>query len=135
MYDARIVQFSSVAQLCLTLCDTMDCSMPGFPIHHQFLELAQTHAHQVSDAIQPSHPLLSLSAPAFNLSQHRGLFQRVGSSHQEAKASGGHLGGHPLKRAGKLPCSQTVCRHLLSYRLSSKLCSRYCSMTLTLCTR
>ena len=61
---------SSVAQSCQTLCDPMDCSMPGFPIHHQLPELAQTHVHQVGDAIQPSHPLSSPSPPAFNLSQH-----------------------------------------------------------------
>ena len=69
------VQFSSVAQSCLTLCDPMDCSMPGFPVHHQLPALAQTHAHRVSDAIQPSHPLLSPSSPAFNLSQNQGLFK------------------------------------------------------------
>ena len=64
----------SVAQSCLTLGDPMDCSTPGFPVHHQFLELTQTHVHRVSDAIQPSHPLLSPSPPVFNLSQHEGLF-------------------------------------------------------------
>ena len=79
------VQFSSVTQSCLTLCDPMDCSTPGFPVHHQLPELAQTHIHWVSDAIQPSHPLLSPSPPAFNLSQHQGLFQWVSSSHQVAK--------------------------------------------------
>ena len=63
----------------------MDCSMPGFPVHHQVLELAQTHLHWVGDAIQPSHPLLSPSPCAFNLSQHQGLFQWVSSSHQVAK--------------------------------------------------
>ena len=73
-YMCRIIQFSSVAQSCLTICNHMDCSMPGFPVHHKLLELAQTHVHQVSDAIQPSH-LLSFPSPAFNLSQHRGLFQ------------------------------------------------------------
>ena len=66
--------FISVAQLCPGLCDPMDCSTPGFPVHHQPPDLAQTHVHQVSDAIQPSHPLLSPSPPAFNLSQHQGLF-------------------------------------------------------------
>ena len=76
------VQFSSVAQLCLTLCDPTDCSIPGFPVHHQHLELAQTHVHRVSDAIQPSHPLLFPSPPVFNLSQHQSLFS---SSHQVAK--------------------------------------------------
>ena len=80
-----ISQFSSVAQSCPTLCDPMDCSTPGFPVHHQLPELAQTHVHWVSDAIQPSHPLSSLSPPAFNLSQHQGLFQWVSSSHQVAK--------------------------------------------------
>ena len=62
---------SSVSQSCPTLCEPMDCSMPGFPVHHQLLELAQTHVHQVGDAIQPSHPLSSPSPPAFNLSQNR----------------------------------------------------------------
>ena len=64
-----------VAQSCLTLCNPMDCSSAGFPVLHHLLELAQTHAHWVGDAIQPSHPLLSPSPPAFNLSQHQGLFQ------------------------------------------------------------
>ena len=63
-----------VQSLSSTLCDPMDCSMPGFPVLHHLSELAQTHVHQVSDAIQPSHPLLFLSPPAFNLSQHQGLF-------------------------------------------------------------
>ena len=75
----------SVAQSCLILCDPMDCRTPGFPVHHQLLELAQTHVHWISDAIQPSHPLSSPSPPTFNLSQHQGLFQWVGSSHQVAK--------------------------------------------------
>ena len=69
------VQFSSVTQSCPTLCDPMDCSMPSLPVHHQLLELTQTHAHWVGDAIQPSHPLSSPSTPAFNLSQHQSLFQ------------------------------------------------------------
>ena len=69
------VQFSSVAQLCLTLCSPMDCSTPGFPVHHQLLELAQTHVHRVGDAIQLSYPLSSPSSPALNLSQHQGLFK------------------------------------------------------------
>ena len=79
------VQFSSVAQLCLTLCDPMDCSTPGLPVYHQLLEFTQTHVHWVSDAIQPSHPLLSPSPPALNLSQHQGLFQWVSSLHKVAK--------------------------------------------------
>ena len=73
--------FSSLTQSCLTLCDPMDCSMPGLPVHYQLPEFTQTHV-QVSDAIQPSHPLSSPSPPAFNLSQHQGLFQGVSSSHQ-----------------------------------------------------
>ena len=80
----QMAEFSSVAQSCPTLCDTMDCSMPGFPVHHQILELAQTHVYRVGDAIQ-SHPLSFPFAPAFNLSQHQGLFQWVSSSHQVTK--------------------------------------------------
>ena len=79
------VHFSSVTKLCLTLWDLMNCRMPGLPVHHQLLELTQTHVHQVGDAIQSSHPLSSPSPPAFNLSQHQGLFQWVGFSHQVAK--------------------------------------------------
>ena len=68
-------QFSSVPQLCPTLCDSMNHSMPGLPVHHQLLEFTQTHVHRVSDAIQPSHPLLSPSPPAPNPSQHQSFFQ------------------------------------------------------------
>ena len=77
--------FSSVTQLCAALCNPMDCSTPGFPVYHQLPELAQTIVHWVGHAIQPSHPLKSLSPPAFNLSQHQGLFQWVSSSHQWPK--------------------------------------------------
>ena len=69
------VPSSSVAQSCLTLCDPMDCSTPGLPVHHQLLEFTQTYVHCIGDAIQPSHSLLSPSHPAFNLSQHHGLFK------------------------------------------------------------
>ena len=79
------VQFSSASQSCPTLCDPMNRSTPGLPVHHQLLEFTQTHVHQVSDAIQPSHPLSSPSPPAPNPSQHQGLFQRVNSSHEVAK--------------------------------------------------
>ena len=65
------MQFSSVAQSCPTLCDPMDCSAPGFPVHHELLEFTQTHVHWVGDAIQPSHPLLSPFPPTFNLSHHQ----------------------------------------------------------------
>ena len=80
-----LVQFSSVAQLCPTLCDPMNRSTLGLPVHHQLLESTQTHVHQVGDAIQPSHPLSSPSPPALNLSWHQGLFHWVSSSHQVAK--------------------------------------------------
>ena len=79
------VQFSSITQSCLTLSDPMDCSTPGFPVHHQLPELTQTHVHRVSEAIQPSQPLSSPSPSTFNPSQHQGLFQWVSSSHQVAK--------------------------------------------------
>ena len=78
-------QFNSVAQSCLTVCNPMDSITSGFPVHHQLLELAEAHVHRVGNAIQPSHPLSSPSPPAFNLSQHQGLFQWVSSSHQVAK--------------------------------------------------
>ena len=79
------VQFSSVAQLCMTFCNPMDCSTPGLPVHHQLPESTQTHVHWVCDAIQPSHPLSSPSPPAFNLAQHQCLFQWVSSLHQVAR--------------------------------------------------
>ena len=79
------VLFSSVAQLCATLCDPMDHSTPGLHVHHQLPEFTQTHIHWVSDTIQPSHPLSSPSPPAFSLSQHQDLFQWVSSLHQVAK--------------------------------------------------
>ena len=73
--NIRVYQFSSVTQPCLTLCNPINRSTPGLPVHHQLPESTQTHVHQVDDAIQPSHPLLSPSPPALNLSQHQGLFQ------------------------------------------------------------
>ena len=81
----RYIQISSVTQSCLTLCDPMDCSMPGFPIHHQFREFTQTHVHSFGVAILPSHPLSTSSPPTFNLSQHQGLFKWVSSSYQVPK--------------------------------------------------
>ena len=79
------VQFSSVAQSCLTLCDPMNRSTPGLPVHHQLLEFTQTHVHRVGDAIQPSHPPSSPFPPALNLSQPQDLLQWVRSLHQAAK--------------------------------------------------
>ena len=84
------IQISSVAQSCLTLCDPMDCSTPGFPVHHQLPEFTQTHVHWVGDATQPSHPQ-SYPSPALNLSQHQGLCKWVSSSHQVAKVLEFHL--------------------------------------------
>ena len=78
------VQFSSVAQLCPTLCNPMNRSTPGLPVHHQLPDFTQTHVHWVSDAIQPSHPLSSPSLPAPNPSQHQSFFQWVNSSHEVA---------------------------------------------------
>ena len=78
-------QFSSVAQSYLTLCDPMNRSTPGLPVHHQLPESTQTHVHWVGDTTQPSHPLSSPSPPALNLSQHQGLFKWVSSLHQVAK--------------------------------------------------
>ena len=76
---------SSVAQSCPTICNPMNCSMPGLPVHHQFPELTQTHIHRVSDVIQASYPLSSPSSPALNPSQHQSPFQWVNSSHEVAK--------------------------------------------------
>ena len=79
------VQFSSVAQSCLTLCNPMNHSTPGLPVHHQLQEFTQNHVNRVSDAIQPTHSLLSPSPPAPNPSQHQSLFQWVNSLHEVAK--------------------------------------------------
>ena len=83
--EKHSLQFSSVAQWCPTVCDPMDCSMPGLPVHHHLPEFTHTHVHWVSDAIQPSPSLSFPSPPAFNLSQHQGLFKWVNSLHQVAK--------------------------------------------------
>ena len=80
-----ISTFSSVAQSCLTLCDPMNRSTPGLPVHHQLPEFTQTHVHRVGDTVQPSHPLSSPSPPAPNPSQPQNLFQWVNSSHEVAK--------------------------------------------------
>ena len=88
---SQMYQFSSAAQSCSALCDPMNHSTPGLPVHHQPLEFTQTHVHWVSDDIQPSHPLSSPSPPAPNPSQHQGLFQRVNSSQEVAKVLEFHL--------------------------------------------
>ena len=92
------VQYSSVAQSCPTLCDPMNRSTPGLPVHHQLSEFTQTHVNRVSDAIQPSHPLSSPSPPAPNPSQHQSLFQWVNSSHEVAKVLEFQLQHHCFQR-------------------------------------
>ena len=92
------VQISSVNQSCPTLCDPVNHSTPGLPVHHQLLEFTQTHIHQVGDAIQPSHPLSSPSPPAPNPSQHQSLFQWVNSSHEVTKVLEFQLQHHSLQR-------------------------------------
>ena len=101
-------QFSSVTQSCLTLCEPMDCSMPGFPNQHQLLELAQTHVHHIGDAIQPSYYLSSPSPPACNISQQQDLFQWVSSSYQVAKAgASASTSVLPMNIQGWLPLGLT----------------------------
>ena len=99
-------QFSSVAQSCLTLCDPMNCSTPGLPVHHQLPEFTQIQVHQVSDAIQPSHPLSSPSPPAPNPSQHQSLFQWVNSSHEVAKVLESQLQHHSFQRNARVDLLQ-----------------------------
>ena len=113
-------QFISVTKSCPTLGDPMDCSTPGFPAYHQLPELAQTHVHRVGDAIQPSHPLSSPSPPAFNLSQHQGLFQWVSSSHQMAKEIGASASGSvlPMNIQDQFPLGGTSWISLQSKGLS-----------------
>ena len=92
--ELPLVQFSSVAQLCPTLCDPMNRSTPGLPVHHQLPEFTQTHVHRVGDAIQPSHPLSSLFPPAPSPSQHQSLFQWVSSSREVAIRPSNPTAGH-----------------------------------------
>ena len=118
----EIIQFTSVIQWCPTLCDSMDCSTPGFPVHHWLPGFTQTHFHWVSDAIQPSHPLLSPSPNAFNLSQHQDLFQGVCSSHQVAKVLGFQFSMSPPNEYSGLTSFRMDCwMSLLSKGLSRVL--------------
>ena len=94
----NLVQFSSVAQSCPILCNPINRSTPGLPVHHQLPESTQTHVHWVSDAIQPSHPLSSPSLPALNLFQHQGLLKWVSSLHQVAKVLEFQLQHQSLQR-------------------------------------
>ena len=98
IYICTSVQFSSVAQSCPTLCDPMNCSTPGLPVHHQLQEFTQTHVHRIHNAIQPSHPRSSPSPPAPSPSQHQSLFQGVNSLHEVAKVLEFQLQYHFLQR-------------------------------------
>ena len=118
------VQFSLVAQSCLTLWSPMNCCIPGLPVHPQLLELAQTHVHWVGDTTQPSHPLSSPSPPALNLSQNQGLFKWVSSSHQLAKVLELQLQHHsvlPMNIRDWFPLGWTSWISLQSKVLSSLL--------------
>ena len=107
----------SVTKSCPALCSAMDCSLPGLPVHHHIPELAQTHAHWVSDAIHPSHPLLPSSPSALNHSQHRGLFQLFTSSDQSIRASA-LASVLPMNIQGWLPLELTDLISLQSKGLS-----------------
>ena len=111
---------SSVQSLisCLTLCNPIDCSTPGFPVHHQLLELTQTHVHQDSDAIKPSHPLSSPSPPVFSLSQHQGLFQWVSSSGGKSTGVSASASVLPMNTQGWSPLGWTAWISLQSKELS-----------------
>ena len=116
--DAGRVQFSSVAQSCLTLCDPMNRSTPGLPVHHHLPEFTQTHVHRVGDAIQPSHPRSSPSPPAPNPSQHQSLFQWVNSLHEVAKGVSALASFLPKNAQGWSPLEWTGWISLQSKGLS-----------------
>ena len=103
-----VAQFSSVAQSCPTLCNPINRSTPGLPVHHQLPEFTQTHFHRVGDATQPSHPLSSPSPPAPNPSQHQSLFQWVNSSHEVAKVLEFQLQHHSFQRNPKADLLENV---------------------------
>ena len=121
-------QFSSVAQSCPTLCNPMNRSMPGLPVHHQFPGFTQTHVHRVSDAIQPSHPGSPPSPPAPNPSQHQSLFQWVNSSYEMAKVLELQLQHHSFQRNPRAdllqngligsPCRPRTLKRLLQHHSS-----------------
>ena len=94
----KLIQFSSVTQSCPTICNPMNCSMQGLPVHHHLLEFTQTHVHRAGDAIQPTHPLLSPFPPSPNPSQHQSLFQWVNSLHEVAKGLESQLKHHSFQR-------------------------------------
>ena len=108
-HERRIWSCCSVTKLCLTPCNPMNCSMPGFAILHYLLEFAQAHVCSISDAVQRSHPVSPTSPPAFSLSQHQGLFQWVSSSHQVAKIIGASASVLPMNIQGWFPLGLTPC--------------------------
>ena len=112
------VQFNSVAQSCPTLCDPVDCSTPGLPVHHQLLEFTQSCVHRVGDAIQPSHPQSSPSPPAFNLSQHQGLFSRFFASGGQSIGASASASVLPMNIQDWFPLGSTGLISLLSKGLS-----------------
>ena len=120
------VQFSSVAQLCLTLCDPMNHSMPDLSVYHKLLEFTQTHVRWVNDAIQPSYPLSSPSLPALHLSQHQGLFKWVRASHQVAKPDGLSASTSVLP---KITQDRSTLKWIVWISLQSKRLSRVFSNT------
>ena len=124
------VQFSSVTQSCPTLWDPMNHSTPGFPVHHQLLESTQTHVHWVGDAIQPSHPLLSPSPPALNLSEHQGLFKWVSSSQQVGKVLEFIL---IFSTELQMFFTYYVYEHLIRYMVSKYILSSHRLISLILC--
>ena len=119
------VQFSSVIQSCLTLCDPMDCSTPGLPVHHQLLEFTQTHVHWIHDAIQPSHPLSSPSPSTCNLYQQQSVFQWVSSSHQVAKSIGASASASVLPVKMSLAIISIKCNKIVA--LASKFGGSLCN--------
>ena len=131
----QCILFSSVAQSCTTLCDPMNPSTPGLPVHHQLPEFTQTHVHQVRDAIQLSHPLLAPFPPALNPSQHQSLFQWVNSSHEVPKywcfsfsisPSNEYQDWFPLGLTGLISLLSKGLSSLLQHH-SSKASIRWCS--------
>ena len=109
-----LIEFSSVTQSCLTLCDPMNCITKGLPVNHQLLEFTQTHVHRVCDAIQLSHALLPPSPPAPNPSQHQSLFQWVNSSHEVAKVLEFQLQHHSFQRTSRTDLFRMDCLDLLA---------------------
>ena len=112
---------------CPTLCDPVDCSIPGFPVLRYLSEFAQTHVHWVNDDIQPSHPLLSPSPPALNLSRHQGLFQWVSSSHQVVKILELQLNMSPSSECSGLISFRIDWFEVLSVQRTLKSLLQHCS--------